>query len=837
MNCKKLQKFLALVLTLVMVLTVAAPIGANAADTGWTIQDDTEIFWVKTADSDISDEALKAQIQLFSSELAEKVTGTALDITFGEQSEAGENDIILVLDSSDGLAAEGYVIKATDTSIKISASDADGLFYGCRALIKQLLLNGYVTDETDAPQVAERAVSLDNGRKYYSVDWLKEFIREMSWANMNALALHFSEEMGLGIESKLYPWLNGRDGTLCTQAELDEDFDNRYLTQEEVVEIVEYAKLYHVEIIPSLDTPGHMNYIVKKFNEQCATEDFSFTYHGVTYIAEAGSEIGNYFHYDNKTSIVKGSRNADYSRGIDISNEVAVAFTKSLIEEYATLFGDLGCTKFDIGGDELLGWGSAIVSTSTASRWQQLDHWKAYAIEKTGDEDAVAYDAFLLYMNDLYDLVNGLGYTSVRMWNDDALRSTDTGWTGVVQLNTNIDIWYWTYHATSQPNIFYDYANAGYQLYNIVSDYNYYAMTTDYFSDSRTSFAQAYPEEIYNEWNPYIFYPADLSADWKHNPGQTNPNVLGGAFGIWSDNPTMKTEAEVMEDLIPLIRANAAKSWDPNANTTVSYETYVANWETYGSAPAGTVAAPEVYEPADLTALETAVDEYASVDGTLYTADSYAAYTAAVEAGKALLNADKPLQTDVDAAVAAITAAKAALVLKPTVDTSALEAAVAEYEQADRSLYTGETFIPYTVAVAEGQALLADDTATQAQLDAAVTAIEAAKAALELIEDGVECILGGSAKSSRVYVNKVATLTVSTDKSVATIGLVVVDENGNEIEATRYVLNTKITQRDVHTFIFTVTAADRGTHTYTVYAVLADGTLSADYIQATIEVR
>ena len=60
----------------------------------------------------------------------------------------------------------------------------------------------------------------------------KEFIREMSWFNMNTLVLHFSEEMGLGIESKLYPWLAGRDGTLCTQAEVATD--NSFLTQEEI---------------------------------------------------------------------------------------------------------------------------------------------------------------------------------------------------------------------------------------------------------------------------------------------------------------------------------------------------------------------------------------------------------------------------------------------------------------------------------------------------------------------------------------------------------------------------------------------------------------------------
>ena len=98
MNMHKLQKLFALILTLVLVMTMAAPIGANAA-TAWTPKTDTEIFWVKTADSDISDEDLQAQVKLFASELAEK-TGYSLNITYGDASQAGANDIILVLDST-----------------------------------------------------------------------------------------------------------------------------------------------------------------------------------------------------------------------------------------------------------------------------------------------------------------------------------------------------------------------------------------------------------------------------------------------------------------------------------------------------------------------------------------------------------------------------------------------------------------------------------------------------------------------------------------------------------------------------------------------------------------
>lgn len=832
MKTNMFRKPMVLFLAIVMTFSLLPPITTNA-ESNWTLKSDTEIFWV---DGDVTNEALASQVRLFSSELAEKVTGAARPITCGEQSEAGENDILLVLDNTEDIPAEGFNLVIENNNLIITASDSDGLFYGCRYLIKELLRTGSVSEAEDAPHVAERAVSLDNGRKYFTVAWIKELIREMSWANMNALVLHFSEDMGLGIESRLYPWLNGRDGRLCVQANVSEECDVRYLTQNEVAEIVEYAKLYHIEVIPSLDSPGHMNYIVRKFQEHCADQGFSFQYDGETYTVPAGSQIGNYYHYNGQTAVVQGSSvpkdtyALNTSRGIDISNEVATAFTKSLIEEYAKLFHNLGCTTFDIGGDELLGWGSSV--DSSVSKWKQLDHWKAYAIERTGNSNAVAYDAFLLYMNDLNALVRELGYTSVRMWNDCVLLSSSTtGWNKVVELDTNIDIWYWT----KNSNKYATYADAGYEVINILGDYNYYAMTSNYFSESRSDFAYSYADQIYNYWNPYEYNIVTGSsrdyAEWNDS------RVLGGAFGIWCDNPTLRTEEQIMDEALPLIRANAAKGWYPGAHGLADYDTYTANWKTYGDAPAGTTAAPEIYTSPDLTALEAAVAEFETVDSTLYSAETYAAYTAAVDAGRALLTAEKPTQAQADAALKAIQEAKAALTETPKTDPTALNAAISAYEQTNSTQYTTGSFAVYTARVNAARNLLETGVYTQEDLAAALAAIDAARDSLVLAAEGVECIIGGSAQSTRVSVNKVATFTISTEKHVATTGLRVFDETGKEITATRSALNTRNTKRDIHTFIFKVTAADRGTHTYTVCVVLADGSLSADTIQITIQVR
>ena len=582
---RRLRSLSAAVLILALLFSCILP---AAADNVWRIGTDTEILFVSGTPGDVPE----TQIRLFAAELAEKVTGTAPEIRYNVSSAGNSGDILLSLDAAHALPAEGYRISLSGGCVTIAASDADGLFYGCRNLIRQLLADGTVTAKESSPDTAERGLSLDCGRKYYTVDWIKQMIRELSWANMNTLVLHFSEEMGFGIESRLYPWLAGRDGTLGTQAEAVTD--SRVLTYEDIAEIVKYAELYHVDIVPSLDSPGHVNYIVKKFNEQCADKDFSFTFRDKVYTAKAGSVIGNYFHYNGQTAIVQGTRNRAYSLGVDISDETAAAFMQSLIEEYALLFRSLGCTEFDIGGDELLGWGNSI--DWRVPKWQQLDHWKAYAQNRAKAEgranyaDAVAYDAFMYYMNDLYDLVTGLGYTSVRMWNDDALRSADTGWKRVVELNKNIDIWFWTTGANTAK----DYIDAGYEVYNILCDYNYYALTFNYFSGSRELFIKASPETIYREWNPYIFDPANGDPAAAANVSAGNPAVLGSSFAIWCDHPDLKTEAEVMAEVLPMLRAHAVKAWDADANALLSYSDFVKLDNLFGSAPDASQKLPPV---------------------------------------------------------------------------------------------------------------------------------------------------------------------------------------------------------------------------------------------------
>ena len=818
-------KFVALFLELAM-LVALFPTAVLAASE-WQIASDTEIYWVETANAKISNADLKSQIQLFSQEMQAKgLTSTTLPISYGKQELAGDHDIVLLLDASLGIAAEGYQVSMNGGQLLIKASDADGLFYGCRFVEKALLTGvglSKATGVTVKPDYSERAFFLDCGRKYYSPDWIKDMIREISWSNMNAIYIHFSEEMGFRLESKTYPWLAGGDNTLCIGgASYGVAADNgKYITQDEMREIAAVAKLYHVEIIPSLDSPGHMNYAVKKYN------------------AKYGTDIGNYYHYNGRTAIVQGSgpeaAQKNYSRGIDISNTEAVTFAKNLYAEYAAFFKELGCTKFDIGGDELLGWGASLASVS---KWNQLDHWKKYAHNRSGNKNAVAYDAFMYYMNDIYDLVKGYGYTSIRMWNDDALRSADTGWSKVVTLNPGMEIQYWTPTANNSKNNIWSYLNAGYKAYNFLNDYNYYVLGQ---AHDGSGYKGITPQRIYENWAPNIFTTYDGTGS---NIAIGNTNVKGSAFCVWCDKPSTESAATVKAGILPCLRVNGAKAWDADLNSTVSYSRAQQLLKLIGDAPTNLPVAPEIdqYVAPDMTALKAVIAEYEATDAALYTELSFEKYTAAVASGKAVLVAKKPTQVDVDNAVAAINYAKAALELLVTVNFTALDEELSIFDSTNRADYTVETYTAYQVYAETARELRNSSNPTQDEIDAAANRLaylrSQLRAADKIASDDEAWFLSLAVKSKKALQGKGFLFTAYVRKDLNITGYEVYDENGQRVELRALALLSSARLKYVKEGAqICLNAEVKGVHTYTFYAVNADGVRSPDSRSITVIVR
>lgn len=174
---------------------------------------------------------------------------------------------------------EEYSLCVDSNGIKITASTEAGAFYAVQT-IRQLadfdiIKNASETkviacDIKDKPRFVHRSFMLDEGRHFFGKAVVKEILDIMAILKMNIFHWHLTEDQGWRIESKIYPLLTSK-GSIRNSTQLNmigyhvgkEKRENLpygeglFYTQEDVKEIVEYAKQLNIDIVPEIDMPGH----------------------------------------------------------------------------------------------------------------------------------------------------------------------------------------------------------------------------------------------------------------------------------------------------------------------------------------------------------------------------------------------------------------------------------------------------------------------------------------------------------------------------------------------------------------------------------------------------
>ncbi len=183
----------------------------------------------------------------------------------------GKTGIRLVTDLSSKTGKEGYTMKADKKGIVITASAANGVFYGIQSL-KQMLpvqVSEKITvpfvEIKDEPRLAWRGVMLDVGRHFFPVSYIKEFLDNMAMYKLNTFHWHLTEDQGWRIEIKKYPKLtelaHWRDETVLGHARDSKTYDGigygGFYTQDQVKEIVKYAADRYITVVPEIEMPGH----------------------------------------------------------------------------------------------------------------------------------------------------------------------------------------------------------------------------------------------------------------------------------------------------------------------------------------------------------------------------------------------------------------------------------------------------------------------------------------------------------------------------------------------------------------------------------------------------
>ncbi|WP_347301505.1 glycoside hydrolase family 2 TIM barrel-domain containing protein [Dolosigranulum savutiense] len=328
---------------------------------------------------------------------------------------------------------------------------------------------------------AMKGISVDAGRKYYSVDQLKDIIDVMSTRGYTDLQLMLGndglrfvlDDMTITTESKTYDSNKVKEAIKKGNKKYYDDPNGNVLTQADMQDILDYAKAKGIRIVPGINSPGHMDAMLDAMKL-------------------LGIENPNYSY-----------RGSISDRTIDLNNEEAVEFTKELIKAYATFFS--GQTDlFNIGLDE---YANDLFKTGGMG-WGHL--------QSTGQ-----YDKFIEYTNELARIVKSKHMKPVA-FNDGIYFNnvTDQG-----TIDTDIIVSYWTggwngFNTASSKLL----ADKGHDIINL-NDHWYYVIGRENENAGYYNLDQGL-QGMNN-------VPFDLVLKNEGEPIQT----IGSMIAAWADEP------------------------------------------------------------------------------------------------------------------------------------------------------------------------------------------------------------------------------------------------------------------------------------------------------------
>ena len=307
---------------------------------------------------------------------ASEDTETDADIEVDEDTSTDDADVTVEEDEEEQIAESEEDEFTSDDAEEVFSDDESAVDVGDT-------LDGYNYS----------IVMVDCGRNYYSVESLESIINSASEVGMHYVMLALGndglrfllKDMSLTVGSQKY------SSYAVTKAihegnEKYRNFDVDELTERDMETILSYAGSKGVEIIPLINTPGHMDSILN-----AAT---SLTGVNCAYSSSA--------------------------RTIDVTNSTATAFTQALLQKYISWFASKGCTMFNMGADEY-------ANDTGNPRFSELI-------------SSGAYSSYITYLNTVAGMIENVGMTPMA-FNDGIYYNKQTGY-GTI--DKNILVCYWS---------------------------------------------------------------------------------------------------------------------------------------------------------------------------------------------------------------------------------------------------------------------------------------------------------------------------------------------------------------------------------------------------------
>lgn len=359
-------------------------------------------------------------------------------------------------------------------------------------------------DDAEKSNYELSIVMLDCGRKYFSVDSIKQIIDNAAAAGFNNVMLAVGndgmrfllDDMSLTVNGTTYS-SEEVAAAIHTGNEAYYNFTTDELTESEMDEIIAYAKTKGLGIIPVINTPGHMDAILDA--------------------AEA---------LTGKTCSYNGS-----ARTIDVTNSTAVAFTQAFVQKYVDYFASKGCKYFNMGADEYAN-----------------DKYTGGSMGFGNLQSTGKYSYYVQYVNQVAALIKNAGMTPMA-FNDGIYFNNNTS-SGT--FDTDIVICYWSNGWSGYtPMPASDLASKGFKMVNTNGSY-YWVLGK---SDAQCSASKAKDFDIKSFPGSTIDNPSGaMFCIWADYPGaETEASVISktadtiAAFGATlpkiDDNKTVSDEA------------------------------------------------------------------------------------------------------------------------------------------------------------------------------------------------------------------------------------------------------------------------------------------------------
>ena len=235
---------------------------------------------------------------------------TGLGIKLGDEG-LGQAILLARQGANPALGPEGYTLTVKPEGVVISATQGAGLFYGMQTFLQLLPPEVFSPKKAieskavavpavrmeDRPRFAWRGLLLDSSRHFFTKREVEDFLEVMAQQKLNTMQWHLTDGHGWRIETKKYPkltevgaWRDGIDFGLDPKSSTAYGPDGRYggfYTQDDIREIVAYARQRYITIVPEIEMPGHSGAAVRAYpqlgcvpgaEEDCAGNEETFAF-------------------------------------------------------------------------------------------------------------------------------------------------------------------------------------------------------------------------------------------------------------------------------------------------------------------------------------------------------------------------------------------------------------------------------------------------------------------------------------------------------------------------------------------------------------------------------